>query len=351
MAGGGAAGVLAGCTNEPANADPAGTWTELSPMPAPQSDTGSGVIDGQLYCFGGIRSGEDLAATTAGVMFDPEDGPGGGWSEMPDLPRPLWGQCGVSDGERLFAFGGAAPDSPYQTNNPPTDDILVFEPGAGWENLTEILGVRCPYPTWVMQGVYNPADGLIYNLGGGQYQEDYYAEEFDWVWTFDPVGERVVDAPLTKLPIKRRWSTVALVEVDGDPCIHVLAGQSDRPEDANHRYNITTGTWQEMEPVPATGSYAPNFNPVIDNTIYLTHGLQWEPGETLTNDSYSLVCWAYDPVADAWETDLATPTQGRTSGAADGVIDDTLYIAGGHRKDYDGNHHHEAMSQVESFTP
>ena len=343
--------AAAGCASNPLTGERTGTWREETPMPVAQSDVASGVVDGKLYCFGGIRSDRYLDATKEGFVYDPADGEGGSWSRMPDLPKPLWGQCGVSDGERIFAFGGAGKDSPYQTHDPPTDEIFVFEPGDGWTNLTETTGARCPYLTWVMQGVYNPHDGLIYNVGGAVYQYGNYADEHDEVWTFDPETGEVVDAPLTTLPTKRRWATVGLLEVDGSPVLHVAGGQSDGPERANDRYDIAADEWIEAAPLPKPGNFGANYDPVIDNKLYLTHGLIWESIDDLSNDSYKLVCWEYDPVADEWNTNVAKPSFERSGGAADGVIDGTLYVAGGHRKDYDGNNFHQATNKVESFSP
>lgn len=334
---------------EPAPA-PAGEWTEETPMPVAQSDIASGVVDGIMYCFSGIRSDLHLDATAEGFAYDPTAGDGGEWERMPDLPKALWGMCGVSDGERIFAFGGAEKDSPYQTNRPPTDEIFTFEPGDGWTNLTETEDVRCPYGTWVMQGAYNPVDGLIYNVGGAVFHDQNYTDESDWVWTFDPERAEVVDAPLTTLPEQRRWSTVGFVEVDGAPMLHVMAGQGDDPTARNDRYDIAADAWRPAADVPMPGLYNTHNNPVIDNRIYLTHGLLWSPDEELTNDSYNLVCWAYDPVTDEWDTELAQPAH-RRGGSGLGIIDGTLYLAGGHRKDYDGNNYHQATTRVESFTP
>ncbi len=320
-------------------------------MPTAQSDMASGVIDGKLYCFGGISSGQYLDATAHGFVYDPTAGDGGSWTRIPDLPKPLWGQCGVSDGQRIFSFGGAPADSPYQTNTPPTDEIFILAPGDDWTNLSASEGVRCPYPTWVMQGLYNPYDELIYNIGGALYRDQNYNNESAWIWTFDPERREVVDAPLTKLPTKRRWATVGLVTVDDSPLIHVMAGQADQPEQSNDRYDIEADEWQEAGAVPVPGIYAPNYNPVIDNRIYLTHGLQWSRTQPLSSDSYELVCWEYDPVTDSWQTDLESPTHWRAGGAADGVIGDTLFVAGGHRKQYDNNGYHETTAHVESFRP
>lgn len=345
--GGGTAGCVANRGHDPAG----GEWTTETAMPIAKTYMGSGVIDRNLYCFGGIRAGPHRNATASGFVYDPAEGDGGSWSRIPDTPRPLWGQCGVSTGERLFSFGGAPRNSPYRTNDPPTDEIFVFEPGSEWENLTDTVGVRCPYETWGMQGVYNPRDGLIYNVGGARYRDNAYGDEFDWVWTFDPERERVVDAPRTRLPTKRRWSTVGIVEVKGAPLLHVIAGQSDRPERANDRYFLEADVWRTGAPAPAAGTFASNFDPVIDNTLYLTHGLIWTADEERSNDDYALACWAYDPVADEWETELADPRRKRSPGAADGVIDGRLYLAGGELTNYDIDRYKEATTHVESFTP
>ena len=44
------------------------------------------------------------------------------------------------------------------------------------------------------------------------------------VWTFDPERLRVVDDDFTRLPMAKRWSSIALVTDDDGPAIYAIGG-------------------------------------------------------------------------------------------------------------------------------
>ena len=343
--------------------DSKGQWATVADLPRPQSNPGGGVLDGSLYCFGGIESGENLPAVARSYRFDPATGDAGAWHRIEDMPRALWAPCGVAAGDTLYSFGGAPTDAPYGTGEPPSDEIFAYEPGEGWRDLTAEAGVRCPYPNWAMSGVYNPADGLIYLVGGGTdvtgraSASDHgvgtdapgtYDESR--VWTFDPESETVADPDRARLPRARRWPTVALTEVDGEPRLHAICGLFGvtGPTDDNLRYRLSSGEWESMTPAPRAGIYATNADPVVDDTLYLTHGFFWK--DDPSTDAYTPACHAYDPATDAFRTDFAQPGALR-GGAVDGVVDGRLYVAAGHVKRYDQNGYHDCKTAVEAFTP
>lgn len=338
-----------------------GTWSSAPALPRAQSDAAGGVVDGVLYYFGGFTSGVDTDPVSRGYKFDPAAGSAGTWSRIPDAPRALWGSCGVAAEGTVYSFGGAPADSPYG-GVPPSDEIFGYDPGDGWTDLTAERGVRCPYRNWAMRGVYNSSDGLIYCVGGGTEVTDRESASthgvggnrpgtFDEsrVWTFDPETEEVVDADLTRLPRAKRWPSVALVSVEGRPCLHAIAGRfgSSGPTDSNFRYDIECDEWSEMTSAPLTGNYGTNSDPVIGNTVYLTHGITLA-GE-LSLDIYRPFSHAYDPEEDAFATDVAQPSHPRT-GPVDAVIDETLHVVGGHVKRYDRKNEHDCTTYHEKFS-
>ncbi|MFC4552251.1 MULTISPECIES: Kelch repeat-containing protein [Halorussus] len=351
-------------TERPPDGD--GAWSAEASLPAPQSDAGGGVVDGNIYYFGGIESGENLPAVARTYRFDPTAGgetDGGAWERLEDMPRALWAPCGVAAEGKVFSFGGAPRDAPYGTGEPPSDEIFVYEPGEGWRDLTAETGVRCPYPNWAMGGVYDPDSGLVYLVGGGTDVTDRESAsdhgvggerpgtyDESRVWTFDPAAEEVVDPDLARLPEARRWPTVALVEVGGELCLHAICGLFGvtGPTNQNLRLRLSSGEWETMTPAPRAGSYATTSDPVIDGTVYLTHGLFWEDSPSV--DSYTAACHAYDPATDEFRTDLARPRRLR-GGSVDAVVDDTLYVVGGHVKRYDRNGYHDCVTASESFAP
>lgn len=340
-----------------------GSWSTGADLPTPQSNAGGGVVDGSLYSFGGIESGENLPAVARTYRFDPADEGDGTWNQLEDMPRALWAPCGVAAEGKLYSFGGAPTDAPYGTGESPSDEIFVYAPGEGWRNLTAETGVRCPYPNWAMGGVYNPDDGLVYLGGGGTDVTDRESAsdhgvgtgdpgtyDESRIWTFDPATEEVANPDLARLPAARRWPTVALVEVGGEAYLHAICGLFGvtGPTNDNLRYRVSTGEWESVTPAPRSGCYATTGNPVIDGTIYLTHGFFWEDDPSV--DSYDAACHAYDPAADSFRTDLSSPGQLR-GGAVDAVIDDVLYVVGGHVKRYDENGYHDCKAATEAFTP
>ena len=331
-------------------------WTQQAPLPVVGSDAGGGVLEGRLHFFGGIETGVGLAAVARTFAYDPTSDD---WERLPDLPRELWGPCGVATEDALYSFGGAPTDAPYEGGSP-SDAIFRYRPGDGW---TE-LAARCPYPNWVMGGVYNPRDGLIYCVGGGTGAHDpetatdhgFDGEDVPGtyderrLWTFDPEAEQVADPDLARMPEAKRWPTVALLSVDGDQYLHAIGGLSGTtgPTDSNFRYDFEREEFERAQPLPRSGTYATHSNPVIDGQAYLTHGMFWE-GES-TVERYKPIAHRYDPAADRFETDLPEPAHLR-GGATSGVVDGTLYVVGGHIKRFEQDGLHDCVGYNEAYTP
>ena len=343
----------------PTPSDSTAGWAEQAPLPTVGSDAGGGVLDGKLHFFGGIETGVGLDAVARTFAYDPQAGSEGEWERLPDFPEKLWGPCGVATENALYSFGGAPTDGPYE-GDPPSDAIFRYRPGEGWSE----LAARCPYPNWVMGGVYNPDDGLIYCVGGGTGAHDAETATdhgFDGegvpgthderrLWTFDPERERVADPDLARMPEAKRWPTVALFSVDGAQYLHVIGGLlgTTGPTDSNFRYDFDGGGFERAQPLPRSGTYATHSNPVIDGQAYLTHGMFWE-GES-TVERYKPMAHCYDPAADSFETDLPEPTHLR-GGATSGIIDGTLYVVGGHIKRFEQDGLHDCVAHNEAYTP
>lgn len=346
-------------TPEPARSG----WSAANALPVEQSDAGGAVLDHKLYYFGGFETGPDLTAVARAFTYDPHAREEGCWDRIQDLPAKLWGPCGVASDATVYSFGGAPPDSPYLTGDPPTDAIFAYAPGNGWTDLTERKGVRCPYPNWAMTGAYDPETELIYCVGGatavtdresatdhgtdsdspGRYDETR-------VWTFDPAREEVADPDFARLPEGKRWASVAIVTLGGRRYLHAIGGGRGvvGPTDSNYRIDLATGTVEEMTPAPRPAFFATTANPVLGGEIYLTHARM--DRDDAPNDGYTTTSLRYDPVADAFAELAARPRHVR-SRAVDGVIDDHLYVAGGHIKRYDRNDLHDCVRFNERFVP
>ncbi|WP_458189861.1 hypothetical protein [Haladaptatus sp. NG-WS-4] len=279
------------------------------------------------------------------------------------MPRGLWAPCGVATPDAIFSFGGAPSRGPYHPNRPPTDEIYRYRPNDGWTNLTATHDVRCPYPNWAMGGVFNPTDGLVYCVGGGTVASRRKSASnhglrrprpgtFDErrLWTFDPKRKRVVDSDVGRMPKAKRWPSVSLCEIDGRQYLYAICGLLGvtGPTASNFRFDIRRGNWERMKPAPLPGIYGTTSNPVVDGVVYLTHGLFWKGNPSV--DSYATVCHRYDSRTDRFRTSLPEPCF-RRGGTVDGVIDGTLYVAGGHIKRFDQNGYHDCQRYTEAFHP
>ncbi|WP_224449084.1 hypothetical protein [Haloprofundus salilacus] len=339
-------------------------WRSEVSVPQAHSDAGGGVVDGKLLYFGGFDSGVELQAQRHAFTYAPSTADGDGtWTRVEDLPKAVWGPCGVTVDDRVYSFGGVL--TPEEGENVPTDDIFVYRDGEGWRNLTAETGVRCPYPNWGMGGVYDPESGLVYCVTGGTGDTDaetatnhgtggttHWSFDEHRLWAFDPEAEEVVDADLALIPEAKRWPAVARVEVDGRTKIHAIGGVKSTAgsTETNFRYDPVDNEWTEATPTPIPGHYATTDDPVIDNQLYLSHGLFREGGEAPSIDSFRSFCHRYNPEADEFDTSLPDDETPRV-GCVDGVIDGRLYVTGGHVKRYNQEGYHDCMTVASSFEP
>jgi N-acetylneuraminic acid mutarotase len=104
--------------------------------------------------------------------------------------------------------------------------------------------------------------------------------------------------------------------------LYVFGGQSDPQtiSTATQIYDPVTGQWASGAPLPAprAGMTSGYWN----GKIYLAAGTD------TVRFTPQIQVWAYDPLADSWDTGLITLYQ-PTVGAAGGVIDGRLLLAGG----------------------
>lgn len=318
-----------------------GTYANGTPIPTAEIGNNAGaLVDGVLYSIGGILDdvGDErsLQATETVLAYDTA---ADSWdTDVPDLPRELWGMDAVGVDGKVYAWGGAEPGAPFgedkDTPEYMSETIYRLTPGSGWEELDATV------PGGVLmesRSLYNPHDGLVYVFGGATSASD----NTDRIWTFNPEAETVVDAEWQTLPEASRWPSVGLVEVGATRYVHCLGGIAYDDDgyhtvDTNARYDVETGDRERMTALPTDATHATGCDPVLDNTIYLLEGEQ---------------AIAYDPEADAF-FDVQSISEDLSFGAH-GVHDDELVVLGGHGKIDDGEHEgaHDATDRVWRYTP
>lgn len=83
------------------NTGDAYTWTQIAEMPKKLFESGTAVVDGKLYVFGGYEPGRILQTTS--YVFDPE---ANAWTRLADLPSPANHWNAVVDGRNIWYAGG-----------------------------------------------------------------------------------------------------------------------------------------------------------------------------------------------------------------------------------------------------
>ncbi|EMA47987.1 Kelch repeat-containing protein [Halococcus saccharolyticus] len=303
-------------------------------------------VNGTIYSFGGIRDDTDLdshydRATADTYAYDTAND---SWSSGPDLPKALWGQAGVVANGTCYLFGGAETDV-FGSGNI-EDSIYTFTPGSGWST----LGATCPEPVYAVRGALGP-DGLIYIAGGATGAEAQ--TDTDRIWRFDPSSNSVESSEWATLPQPVRWSSVAMANVDGTDYLYHFGGHnvsSGNIVPTTTRYPLSgpnEGQPESMADAPMAFRQALS-DTVINGKVYIAYG---HVGSIGTNDDFKPNVFRYDVETDSWDEEMPQiPSNRARIVGASGVVDGTIYVAGGHIKNYDTDAH-DTKAYVDTFDP
>lgn len=273
-------------------------WRTAAPLPEPRGEASGTVVetaDGpQLAVVGGLsgfgRTRDDV------TLYDPRDEV---WSTLTPLPEPRHHTAVAAIGGTLYVSGGSPSATDLSTATPQLWALDV-EAGGEWEVLDAL-----PQPRWGHRMV--AVDGRLYAVGGQPGPD---------VQIYDPDEGWSLGAPL---PEVRDHLGVAV----RDDEIWVLGGR-DRLDELTARvdvYDPEADEWRDGPDLPAPVSAAGVG--VVDGRIHVVDG---EDPATFAGGVLD-AHWVLPPDADAW-----TPgPQSRlpVHGAAAGVIDAGLYVAGG----------------------
>ncbi|SHK69593.1 kelch repeat-containing protein [Rhodothermus profundi] len=111
-------------------------WREVPPMPTPRYAAAAAVLNGYLYVIGGI--GADGALLTTVEAYDPVRRT---WiRDLPHLDDPRAYAAAVVLNGRIYLIGGLEGDTLAHAEA--TDDVLVFHPKTGWEEVASLEEAR-----------------------------------------------------------------------------------------------------------------------------------------------------------------------------------------------------------------
>ena len=275
-------------------------WTDKQSIPANKADGTAAVYDSELYVFGGYDNGpSDISQQT--FEYDPVLNT---WTQKADMPTARWGAIAVQYGGKIYVLGGQGiayvPPTIPHTNE-------VYDPTKD----TWATGADVP-PEIAYQGLM----GVLFGNEIQLFYENYH-------YVYNPSTDTYTRK--TDVPTPRTWATCAVVNNK----IYVIGGYSiGSPSGAtnvNEVYDPLADTWQTKSPLPTALYGGPREDPVIDDKIFVTHGLN--------DQGFHATTHMYDPSVDTWKQ-TSTAFHPR-DGVASGVISGKLYVVGG-RADFVG---------------
>ncbi len=288
--------VIGGCTigGGASNAhqvyDPAtDTWTKKAPLPDKAAWPAVAVWNGKIYIFGGDRKGINVESTARAFVYDPDKD---AWTEIAKMPRVRTVCAATAVGDFIYIYGGM--ESRYAD---PMVECYRYDPEK--DTYTRIADFPEPDAHFINQGYYN---GKIYVIYGqrvidGKWGDTGYA---DGVLQYDIVHDTWIKQDV-KRPIRSRWTLT------------------------QHSSHIVSGSRLII-----AGGKPPG---------------KWGDMPDLRTEKV----WYLDMKTKQFG-ELPPLPEGRCCGAA-GVIDGTLYVAGGFRDEHFGTVGGSHWTEAKLFKP
>lgn len=199
----------------------------------------------------------------------------------------------------LFAMAGCAGFTPGTSPE---------FPSTKWVQKASLPTGRCCLGAAAINGLIHAVGGKVPSIGPGQVAT---------LEVYDPAS----NTWQTKSPAPHTKSHAAVAAIGGKLYVTGGFGSSGVPDAATDIYDPATGLWSSGAPMP-TPRGAPAAA-VVDGILYVIGGLD---NSGLVGITYQTV-EAYDPSTDTWISRSAMPTA-RFSTAA-GAINGLIYVAGG----------------------
>jgi N-acetylneuraminic acid mutarotase len=288
-------------------------WTNLAPLPQPQCEAGTAVLDGKIYVLGGWSTGSDNTWNSVQV-YDPAADK---WSDGPKLPVAINHEGAAVVGGKLYVVGGFL--GPFRQREP-TANVWEYDPATKkWES-------KAPLPSPRGALVVGAIGDLIYAAGGEQRRK--FGEKV-------PEGAAAPYVPLSDLsvydPKTDTWKMLPPMKVARDHAMGgvingklVVVGGRDRPKydiTAVEIYDPATGKWSDGAPIP-TGRSGGNAA-ALNGSLYVFGG----EGNKANPLGIYTEAEGYDLAANKWRQFKPMPNPRHSLSAA--AIGDRVYLPGG----------------------
>jgi N-acetylneuraminic acid mutarotase len=148
------------------------TWQTEAPMPYPVTDLQANVIDGKIYCIGGVNSSN--VGSTANQVYDPATNT---WSENAPLPTATFDYASAVCDGKIYIINGIWWESDYGL-----DLNQIYNP----QNNTWSLGAPPPHPA---KGLEEETEGNCFGAAtnGVMAPERIYAIDSSYTQIYNPM--------------------------------------------------------------------------------------------------------------------------------------------------------------------
>ncbi|MDQ4072877.1 MAG: galactose oxidase [Thermoproteota archaeon] len=294
-------------------------WDFAADMPTHRTEISAEMLDGKIYVIGGADYQKEGVMDKVEIYDPVEDE----WTEGAPLPIKIDHTSTVTFDGKIYLVGG------FLDNKISTDKLLIYDPVE--DEWTE--GAPLPSPRGALTAEI--INGTIYAVGGVNENHEPVStnEAYD-------IGSNTWSS---KAPLPKPRHHVASAVIDGK--LYALGGrlfgngepseinESLTNKDDNLRYDPSTNTWTELEPMPVRRS---GFSATELNQQIFVFGGQGTQG------SYDHV-ESYNPVTNTWRTEPSMPTE--RSGLAAVAFEDRIYVIGGQHEGL------KALNVNEVFVP
>ncbi len=276
------------------------TWTPKASMPTARYGLVAGVVNNIFYAVGGFNNeiGRPIETTVEAY-----DSAANAWTSKAPMPTG-----------RVLAAAGVVNDTLYVLGG--TDfGGTMFATVEAYNPANNSWVRRAPMPAPRYGQAVAVVNGILYAVGGWGGSTGRVSD----LWAYNPTA----DVWSLKSPMRTARMSLAIAEVNGT--LYAIGGELNGNSVVGtvEAYNPATDAWttRASMPTPRLGLAAATVNGII----YAVGGAT-ESGFQSTHSFLSTV-EAYDPATDAWTTTTPMPTPRSFLGT--GVINDTLYAAGG----------------------
>ena len=275
----------------PAQAQKAGAWAAMPPMPTLRSELAAAASDGRIYVAGGLAEKGGLNT------FEVFDIATRTWETLKQLPQRRHHTAMAAVDGRIYVTGGY-----MGSGSEGLRDLRVYEPETNqWRRRASPPRSRVAHSMAAIQG-------KLYVVGG-------ITRDPHSVWSYDPLTNTWRDN-LSRIPTMREHATA--VAVSGK--LYVIGGRWSQVNlSVVEVYDPRTNQWSRAASIPAPmGGLT---SAVVNGRIHVTGG------DDVKSTTPYAGHYAYNPRTDTWETlpSLPTARHGLTSVGVDGVF----YVIGG----------------------